>query len=177
MISECTRCRQLKVLRQLLAAGFIDQVAIRKDLVLKDSASGDQYTTSSSIPYQALGIAEDVYIHPSSVLTTTLPPDFIVFHEVIKTSRVWLKGGLASVVSFRCHLTLISTRLYRDQRGLVVVFREVIFVHVLKASEEQCWKSCGNTEIRSSRMGTASNKRICIMIGQFNPKRVPRMLC
>ncbi|ETW81584.1 hypothetical protein HETIRDRAFT_318995, partial [Heterobasidion irregulare TC 32-1] len=84
---------QLKVLRQLLAAGFIDQVAIRKDLVLKDSASGDQYTTSSGIPYQALGIAEDVYIHPSSVLTTTLPPDFIVFHEVIKTSRVWLKGG------------------------------------------------------------------------------------
>ena len=74
VISKHIRCRQLKVLRQLLAAGFIDQVAVRKDLVLKDSASGDQYSTSSGIPYQALGIAEDVYIHPSSVLTTTLPP-------------------------------------------------------------------------------------------------------
>ncbi|THH12553.1 hypothetical protein EW146_g7588 [Bondarzewia mesenterica] len=83
---------QLKVLRQLLAAGFIDQVAVRNDLIRKDAASGNQYATASGVPYQAMGIEEDVYIHPSSVLATVSPPDFIVFHEVVRTSRVWLKG-------------------------------------------------------------------------------------
>ena len=58
-------CIQLKVLRQLLAAGFIDQVAVRKDKVSKDGASGQQYTTSRGVPYRAIGIDEDVFIHPA----------------------------------------------------------------------------------------------------------------
>ncbi|KAG6839336.1 hypothetical protein C0991_003507, partial [Blastosporella zonata] len=81
----------LKVLRQLLAAGFIDQVAIRKDRVDPSSASA-QYATSKGIPYRALGIAEDVFIHPSSVLANMSPPEYVVFNEVVRTSRIWLKG-------------------------------------------------------------------------------------
>jgi len=83
---------QLKALRQLLASGFIDQVAVRKDLVEKDTASGNQYATSKDVSYRALGISEDVFIHPSSILATAAPPDYVVFHEVIRTSRIWLKG-------------------------------------------------------------------------------------
>lgn len=84
---------QLKVLRQLLAAGFIDQVAVRKDLVSQDSvSSGTQHSTSKDVPYQAMGIAEDVFIHPSSVLANASPPDFVVYLEVVRTSRVWIKG-------------------------------------------------------------------------------------
>ncbi|KAF9816936.1 hypothetical protein IEO21_03810 [Rhodonia placenta] len=83
---------QLKVLRQLIAAGFIDQVAIRKDLVQRTGLSGEKYTTSKGVPYQALGIAEDVFIHPSSVLANTPPPDYVVFLEVVRTSRVYIKG-------------------------------------------------------------------------------------
>ncbi|KZT73805.1 P-loop containing nucleoside triphosphate hydrolase protein [Daedalea quercina L-15889] len=83
---------QLKVLRQLLTAGFIDQVAVRKDLVDKSSASGDKFTTSKGVPYRAMGIPDDVYIHPSSVLLNHSPPDYIVYLEVVKTSRVWMKG-------------------------------------------------------------------------------------
>ncbi|KAI0374355.1 P-loop containing nucleoside triphosphate hydrolase protein [Pilatotrama ljubarskyi] len=87
---------QLKVLRQLIAAGFIDQVAVRKDVAQKGLAggttSGTQYTTSRGVAYQALGIAEDVYIHPSSVLASQPPPEYVVFLEVVRTSRVYVKG-------------------------------------------------------------------------------------
>ncbi|KAI0304429.1 P-loop containing nucleoside triphosphate hydrolase protein [Multifurca ochricompacta] len=83
---------QLRVLRQLLTSCFIDQVAVRKELVEKDSATGVQRTTAKGVPYRALGISEDVYMHPSSVLAVTSPPDYIVYHEVVRTSQVWLKG-------------------------------------------------------------------------------------
>ncbi|THH01498.1 hypothetical protein EW026_g1188 [Hermanssonia centrifuga] len=83
---------QMKVLRQLLAAGFIDQVAVRKDKVSQDALSGQQFTTARGVPYRALGIDEDVFIHPSSVLANKPPPDFVVYLEVVRTSKVWIKG-------------------------------------------------------------------------------------
>jgi len=83
---------QLKVLRQLIVAGFIDQVAVRKDRVNTSSSSGLQYTTSKGVPYQAMGVADDVFIHPSSVLFNQPPPDFVVYLEVVRTSKVWIKG-------------------------------------------------------------------------------------
>ncbi|KAI9512405.1 P-loop containing nucleoside triphosphate hydrolase protein [Russula earlei] len=83
---------QLRVLRQLITSCFVDQVAVRKDLVEKDSATGVQRTTAKRVAYRALGVSEDVYIHPSSVLATTSPPEYVVYHEVVRTSQVWLKG-------------------------------------------------------------------------------------
>jgi hypothetical protein len=83
---------QLKILRQLITASFIDQVAIRKDLVQKNP-SGVKYTTPRGVPYQAIGISEDVYIHPSSVIMAGPPPDYVVFLEVVRTTRVWIKGA------------------------------------------------------------------------------------
>ncbi|KAF8967048.1 P-loop containing nucleoside triphosphate hydrolase protein [Flammula alnicola] len=83
---------QLKVLKQLLTAGFIDQVAVRKDLVDKHQSSGTQYSTSKGVAYRALGVQEDVYIHPSSLLIAAPPPDYLVYHEIVRTSRAYLKG-------------------------------------------------------------------------------------
>lgn len=102
----------MKVLRQLLTAGFIDQVAVRKDLAEKDSASGDKFTTSKGVPYRAMGIPDDVYIHPSSVLFNRPPPDYVVYLEVVRTSRVWMKGLLL----LSKHLPLTETPV-----GLTVV--------------------------------------------------------
>lgn len=87
---------QLKVLRQLLTAAFIDQVAVRKDLTLEGSGAGTQYATSSGVAYRALGIDDDVFIHPASVLFNRAPPDYVVFSEVVRTSRLWLKGEVLS---------------------------------------------------------------------------------
>ncbi|KIK99635.1 hypothetical protein PAXRUDRAFT_822554 [Paxillus rubicundulus Ve08.2h10] len=83
---------QLKVLRQLLTAAFINQVAVRKDLAQKKLATGVQYTTTKGVPYRALGIQEDVFIHPSSVLSQRSPPDYVVFTEIVRTTKPWLKG-------------------------------------------------------------------------------------
>ncbi|KAF5369365.1 hypothetical protein D9758_002690 [Tetrapyrgos nigripes] len=85
---------QLKVLRQLLAAAFIDQVAVRKDRTEK-SSSGAQFAMSKGVPYRALGVNEDVFIHPSSVLADVSPPEYVVFNELIRTSKVWIKGVTA----------------------------------------------------------------------------------
>lgn len=85
---------QLKVIRQILCAGFIDQVAVRKDLVAKSSSLGNKFETTKGIAYKALGVPEDVFIHPSSILSSSAPPDFVVFGEVVSTSKVWIKSKL-----------------------------------------------------------------------------------
>ena len=50
------------------------------------------------MPYRALGVPdEDVFLHPSSVLSAGgPPPEYVVFLEVVRTSRVYLKGALPS---------------------------------------------------------------------------------
>jgi ATP-dependent RNA helicase DHX37/DHR1 len=83
---------QLKILRQLIASAFIDQVAVRKDRVSATADSGNQYATANNVPYRAMDIEEDLYIHPSSLLATQAPPEYVVFSEVVRTSRVWMKG-------------------------------------------------------------------------------------
>ncbi|KAG1742366.1 P-loop containing nucleoside triphosphate hydrolase protein [Suillus paluster] len=82
---------QLKAIRQLLTAAFIDQVAVRKDLI-QDNSSGRQFSTAKGVPYAAVGISGDVFIHPTSVLADRPPPDYLVFSEVVQTSRTWIKG-------------------------------------------------------------------------------------
>ncbi|WVO12956.1 hypothetical protein L204_100565 [Cryptococcus depauperatus] len=81
---------QLKVIRQVLSAGFIDQVAVREDVVQK---KGITYESTRGVPYRAVGLeSEAVYIHPSSALFHRSPPDFVVFSEIVRTSKPWMKG-------------------------------------------------------------------------------------
>ncbi|KAF9783494.1 P-loop containing nucleoside triphosphate hydrolase protein [Thelephora terrestris] len=82
---------QVKVLRQLLTAAFIDQVAVRKDLL--EEATGNKLSTSKGVPYRTIGIEEDVFIHPSSVLFSASPPEYLVYHEMVRSSQVWIKGN------------------------------------------------------------------------------------
>lgn len=83
---------QLKVLRQLLAAGFIDQIAIRKDLAERSSSSGTKFASSRGIEYRAVDIAEDVFIHPSSALFHQNPPEYVAFQEVVRGTKIWIKN-------------------------------------------------------------------------------------
>ena len=98
-------CLQVKVVRQLLCASFIDQVAVRKDLVEHSFTSGTKYASSRGIAYRALGLDDDVYIHPSSVLFSRAPPDYVVFQEAVRSSRIWLKCMLALPLSASLILT------------------------------------------------------------------------
>ncbi|KAG6371399.1 hypothetical protein JVT61DRAFT_9407 [Boletus reticuloceps] len=67
-------------------------LAVRKDHVQKKSTTGVQYSTAKGVPYRAMGVEEDVFIHPSSVLSQRSPPDYIIFTEIVKTTKPWLKG-------------------------------------------------------------------------------------
>jgi ATP-dependent RNA helicase DHX37/DHR1 len=79
-----------------LTVGFLDQVAVRKDLVDKKHSTGIQHTSSRGVAYRALGISDDVFIHPSSLLFNAAPPDYLIFQDLVQTSRMFLKGEVAT---------------------------------------------------------------------------------
>jgi ATP-dependent RNA helicase DHX37/DHR1 len=91
-VDSCSLLPQVKVLRQLLTAAFIDQVAIRKDLL--EEATGNKFSSSKGVPYRTIGIEEDVFIHPSSVLYSASPPQYLVYHEVVRSNQVWIQGDI-----------------------------------------------------------------------------------
>ena len=97
---------QLKVLRQLLAAIYIDRVAVRADVVDAPEAElggprGAKMASTRGVPYVALGVPGPVYIHQSSGLFHGPPPEWVVFGELHQSTpktaggeespRVWLK--------------------------------------------------------------------------------------
>jgi ATP-dependent RNA helicase DHX37/DHR1 len=80
-------------LKQLISAAFIDQVAVRADLADHTRfSSRSQYNNSHGVPYKGVGISEDAFLHPSSVLSDKPPPEYVVFEEVVRTNQVFLKG-------------------------------------------------------------------------------------
>lgn len=83
--------KQLKALRQIITAGFIDSVAVRKD-ILNPEGGKLRAKSSRGVPYQTLWSAEDAFIHPSSVLFHSEPPPWVVYGELFKTSKIWLKS-------------------------------------------------------------------------------------
>jgi len=135
--------KKLKVLKQLLTAGFIDQVAVRKNRI--EGADGVQVSTSKGVPYKAMGISEDAFIHPSSVLANVPPPDYVIFSEVIRTSRIFLKGKQLSV--------LLNSMLYTLSRSdscqpiLALSTRQAFTMLLFQAPQKQRWNPCGDPSI------------------------------
>jgi ATP-dependent RNA helicase DHX37/DHR1 len=86
--------QQVTAIRQMIAAGFIDQVAIRADLLALDThiKSGTRisaYPYKTLFPIQPIGslrgeIDPFVYIHPNSVLVQTggVPPSYLIYSSV-----------------------------------------------------------------------------------------------
>ncbi|SCW00720.1 LAFE_0C10462g1_1 [Lachancea fermentati] len=82
---------QVKLLKQMVCAGFIDQVAIRADYLHPDTAKLSNRMAIMNIPYvpvlsQKTNDIEDcyVYIHPNSILSTAgeEPPKYLVFQAL-----------------------------------------------------------------------------------------------
>eukprot|EP00163_Fabomonas_tropica_P026401 TRINITY_DN4829_c0_g2_i2.p1 TRINITY_DN4829_c0_g2~~TRINITY_DN4829_c0_g2_i2.p1 ORF type:complete len:1239 (-),score=210.12 TRINITY_DN4829_c0_g2_i2:67-3783(-) len=72
---------QEHMLRQVTAAGFIDQVARRRP-------PGDDVQPGE---YQGMYTDEPLFLHPTSVLFQT-QPEFVVYSEVIETSKAFMRG-------------------------------------------------------------------------------------
>jgi hypothetical protein len=140
---QCLTFKKLKVLKQLLAAGFIDQVAVRKIRI--EGADGVQVSTSKGVPYKAMGISEDAFIHPSSVLANIPPPDYVIFSEVIRTSRIFLKGKQLSVL-----LDSMLYALFRSdscQPILALSTRQAFTMLLFQAPQKQRWNRCDDPSI------------------------------
>jgi ATP-dependent RNA helicase DHX37/DHR1 len=89
---------QIKALKQMIAAGFIDQIAVRADIVATDISSRSKsrvisfpylslFPTTASQGYLRKEDEEEdryVYIHPNSVLAElgSTPPDYLVYASV-----------------------------------------------------------------------------------------------
>ena len=88
--------RQFKAINQIVAAGFIDQVAIRADLSPNPTSISHKPKRAIDVPYLALnppnttttgGGAEDqgIYLHPSSILADLPPkhlPQYLVYSHL-----------------------------------------------------------------------------------------------
>ncbi|OBZ89764.1 putative ATP-dependent RNA helicase DHR1 [Choanephora cucurbitarum] len=87
---------QLKVLRQVLTAGFIDSVAIRQDVLETGGGKGNRYRNARHVVYRLLWSDEEAFIHPNSILYSQEPPAMLVYSELFKgASKAWLKGVTA----------------------------------------------------------------------------------
>ena len=92
------KINQVKALRQLITASFIDQVAARKALVQPSSADGNKYASCRGVAYCANGVTENVFIHPSSVLFHKAPPDYVIFQDIVHSTKVWIKSKCSLLV-------------------------------------------------------------------------------
>ncbi|KAI9270879.1 P-loop containing nucleoside triphosphate hydrolase protein [Sporodiniella umbellata] len=86
---------QLKVLKQVLTAGFIDSVAIRQDVLDTGGGKGKKLKHSRHVVYRLMWSDEEAFIHPTSVLFSQEPPAMLVYSELYKGTKTWLKGNTA----------------------------------------------------------------------------------
>lgn len=97
---------QFKIVRQLIACAYIDQVAVRADVVptaarsvpslAEQATQGSlktQWKSCRHVPYLAMGVSgEAAYIHRSSSLFEHAPPEWCVFGETMRSRPKDRKG-------------------------------------------------------------------------------------
>lgn len=76
---------QCKALRQICLSGLGDHVA-------RKSPAVDNPQLKNS--YSCMSLEEPVFIHPSSALFDVLP-DYVIYQEVVETSKLFIKGVIA----------------------------------------------------------------------------------
>ncbi|GMM28987.1 ATP-dependent RNA helicase [Martiniozyma asiatica (nom. inval.)] len=89
---------QIQAIKQMVAVGFIDQVAVRLDIIDKEFKLTNKMKIIN-IPYMTALPSHDaeeeepfVYIHPSSVLTDSgEAPEYLVYQSLNKSSAAKLK--------------------------------------------------------------------------------------
>ena len=154
--------RERKVLSQIVAAGFLDQVAIRADL-LKDDAvtTGRKPTRGIDVAYRTLvpsaevdvtldpaqqERARSVHVHASSVLarlTVSEMPAYIVYSHLSRATPSTADGGDGKVQRTRMHAltTLGPKQLAALAEGtpLLQVGGPVGKVEELRGGGRACW--------------------------------------
>ncbi|AAS53593.2 AFR222Wp [Eremothecium gossypii ATCC 10895] len=137
---------QLRLLKQMVAAGFIDQVAARADLLYPDDAPLANRAALTGIPYLPVlarytrPISDAfVYVHSASVLATSsdLPPAYVVYHSLHRSATGTVRmrplcdiksTPLANVARSGCLLTYSKPLITKGLRP-----------HTVSAVERYCY--------------------------------------
>ncbi|KAJ8043055.1 putative ATP-dependent RNA helicase DHX37 [Holothuria leucospilota] len=85
---------QIKMLRQVVLVGLAHHIARRNPATEENHVKGS---------YQSVGIEGAVFIHPSSVLFKD-EPEYVVYQEIIETSKPYMKGVVAIEPEWLPHL-------------------------------------------------------------------------
>ncbi|KAJ1736434.1 putative ATP-dependent RNA helicase DHR1 [Coemansia sp. Benny D160-2] len=91
---------QQSVIRQIILAGFLDQVAVRADIAGFHSPDEEMAIKRRGIhatPYVTMWSDEPVYVHPESVAYVAARrsgsmPQAVVYSELQRTTRLWAKA-------------------------------------------------------------------------------------
>lgn len=89
--------QQIKLLKQIICAGFVDQVAIRGDYLYPDEVLIGNNTSISKIPYVPVLQSKEnleshaelfAFIHPESLLNSCgqAPPKYMIYNTLLKNS-------------------------------------------------------------------------------------------
>lgn len=154
---------QLKALQQIIAVGFIDQIAIRADLSPSPPEIPRKAARAIDVPYFPLfplhqGRVEDLvdkaaYIHPSSVLAHISPkelPQYIVYSHLQRGQPATIEGSKKVKTRMHALTSLTGKQIAALAQGtpLLEYGKPVGKVVDLDGARRECWVG---SEIRGEK--------------------------
>lgn len=146
--------KQLKALEQILAAAFIDQVSIRADLAPTAEDMPRKPSRAIDVPYLPLfsthqGRAEDlidiaVFLHPSSVLSHSLPkelPHYIIYSHLQRTTPASIEGAKKPRTRMHALASVTGKQIANLARGtpLLEYGKPIGKITELEGGRRECW--------------------------------------
>ena len=146
--------KQLKALEQILAAAFIDQIAIRADLAPTVEEMPRKPSRAIDVPYLPLfrshqGRADDlvdmaVFLHPSSVLAHTSPkelPHYIVYSHLQRSTPASVEGAKKPRTRMHALASVTAKQVAALARGtpLLEYGKPIGKIKELDGGRRECW--------------------------------------
>lgn len=146
--------KQLKALEQILAAAFIDQVAIRADLAPTVEHMPRKPSRAIDVPYLPLfpshqGKAEDlidiaVFVHPSSVLAKLSPrelPNYIIYSHLQRSTPASVEGAKKPRTRMHSLVSVTGKQIAALARGtpLLEYGKPIGKVTEIDGGRRECW--------------------------------------
>lgn len=146
--------KQLKAVEQILAAAFIDQVAIRADLAPTAEETPRKPSRATDVPYLPLfethqGKADDiveiaVFIHPSSVLANFAPrelPHYLVYSHLQRSAPASVEGARKPRTRMHALASVTGKQILALARGtpLLEYGKPIGKVTEVDGGKRECW--------------------------------------
>lgn len=146
--------KQLKALQQILAAAFIDQVAIRADAAPSPPEMPVKPTRAIDVPYLPLfrshqGRVDDlvdvgVFIHPSSVLARSSPkdlPEYVIYSHLQRGRPATIEGAKKPRTRMHALCSVTGKQLAALTKGtpLLEYSKPIGKIVELDGGKRECW--------------------------------------